>query len=90
MGSLDCLIVFAVVAGVAGVIWSLLDGSKPGYTGSWRPPHGHRLPNSFTREDYHRAGVSDYMIDSLGLGEPGSPPPQNVGTAVEGLEEQGW
>jgi hypothetical protein len=45
-------------------------------------PSEERLPNGYTRKDYHDYGFTDYDIEFWGLDQPGAPSPDATGLVI--------
>ncbi len=57
--------------------------NKGYFQGLWDDPSSEeRLPNGYTRKDYHDYGFSDFDIEFLGMDQPGAPGPSMAGWVI--------
>ena len=53
------------------------------FRGIWDDePSKERLPNGYTRKEYHEYGFTDYDIEFWGLDQPGAPDPFSAGWVI--------
>ncbi len=85
---MEAFIIFFIM-GIFGIAWiiSKLKGTDPSssnFAGHsyYHPSPSERLPNGYTRSDYHDYGLSDADIDCWGLDQPDAPEPAAAGWAI--------